>query len=423
MLIVQKFGGSSVADAARISRVAAIIGEAYRAGNQVVVVLSAQGDTTDDLIAKAREINPKPDKREMDMLLSVGEQISVSLMAMELQKHRIPAVSLCGWQIGLTTTGSHTAGRIETIDTGRILRELESEKVVLIAGFQGIDHAGDITTLGRGGSDTTAVAVAAVLHADRCQIFTDVEGVFTADPRKVPGARLLKSITYDEMLELASSGSQVLHNRSVELAKQYGVVLEVLSSFLQRPGTKVQEATRDVERMIISGVAKDDHIARVTVGRVPDRPGAALKLFQVLSDNSVNVDNICQSASGSGRSDIGFTVAEDDADTARTLLQKARPEVGYEALSVTRDVSKVSIVGAGLLASPGMAVRMFEALTEENINISMISSSEIKLSVVIPKSDADRAVAAIHGKFFGTGERLTLPGTRIRKGERENAGL
>ena len=400
MLIVQKFGGSSVADAAKVARVAEIIAGAYRAGDSVAVVLSAQGDTTDDLIAKAHEIHPDPDRRELDMLLSVGEQISVALMAMELQKRRLPAVSLTGWQIGMRTGGAHGAARIESIDGKRLKAELEAGKIVLIAGFQGIDAAGDITTLGRGGSDTTAVAIAAALKADRCQIYTDVEGVYTADPRKVPDAKKLEAITYDEMLELASSGSQVLHNRSVELAKSYGVELEVLSSYVRRPGTKVREAVKPMERTIISGVAKDADIARITVAAVPDRPGAALRVFSALAEQNINIDNICQSASGRGSSDISFTVAEDDAERARAALQKAKPEIGFSGLSVTKDVAKVSIVGAGLLESPGMAVKLFEALAEQNINIGMISSSEIKLSVVIPKSEADEAVRAIHAKFF-----------------------
>ena len=400
MLIVQKFGGSSVADTAKVARVAEIIAGAYRAGDSVAVVLSAQGDTTDDLIAKAHEIHPDPDRRELDMLLSVGEQISVALMAMELQKRRLPAVSLTGWQIGMRTGGAHGAARIESIDGKRLKAELEAGKIVLIAGFQGIDAAGDITTLGRGGSDTTAVAIAAALKADRCQIYTDVEGVYTADPRKVPDAKKLEAITYDEMLELASSGSQVLHNRSVELAKSYGVELEVLSSYVRRPGTKVREAVKPMERTIISGVAKDADIARITVAAVPDRPGAALRVFSALAEQNINIDNICQSASGRGSSDISFTVAEDDAERARAALQKAKPEIGFSGLSVTKDVAKVSIVGAGLLESPGMAVKLFEALAEQNINIGMISSSEIKLSVVIPKSEADGAVRAIHAKFF-----------------------
>ena len=400
MLIVQKFGGSSVADAAKIERVAGIIADTYRAGNEVVVVLSAQGDTTDDLIEKAREINPNPSRREMDVLLTVGEQISVALMAMQLEKMRLPAVSLTGWQIEMNTNSTHGAARIKSVSTERIRRELDKRRIVLIAGFQGVNKFGDVTTLGRGGSDTTAVAIAAVLGADKCQIYTDVDGIYTADPRKVPGAKKLSAITYDEMLELASLGSQVLHNRSVELAKRYRVDLEVLSSYERKPGTKVKEVVKNVERMIISGVAKDAGIARITVVGVPDEPGVAFRIFSVLSKAKINVDIILQSAGKNGANDISFTVAEDDAERARAALQKAKPEIGFSGLSVTKDVAKVSIVGAGLLESPGMAVKLFEALAEQNINIGMISSSEIKLSVVIPKSEADEAVRAIHAKFF-----------------------
>ena len=401
MLIVQKYGGSSVADAGKIARVAGIIADTYRAGNEVVVVLSAQGDTTDDLIEKAKEINPAPSKREMDVLLTVGEQISVALMAMELEKMRLPAVSLTGWQIEMRTDSSHGAARIRSVSTERIRRELDQNRIVLIAGFQGINKYGDVTTLGRGGSDTTAVAIAAVLGADKCQIYTDVDGIYTADPRKVPGAKKLEAITYDEMLELASLGSQVLHNRSVELAKRYHVDLEVLSSYERKPGTKVREAVNNVERMIISGVAKDSNIARITVAGVPDEPGVAFRVFSAMSREKINVDIILQSAARTGTTDISFTVAESDADAAKAALERSAGVIGCDHITVDRDVAKVSIVGAGMMNSSGMAVRMFEALAGCGINIQMISSSEIKLSAVIAAQDADRAVAAIHEKYFG----------------------
>lgn len=403
MLIVQKFGGSSVADAAKIERVAGIIADSYRAGNEVVVVLSAQGDTTDDLIEKAREINPNPSKREMDVLLTVGEQISVALMAMQLEKMRLPAVSLTGWQIEMNTNSTHGAARIKSVSTERIRRELDKRRIVLIAGFQGINKFGDVTTLGRGGSDTTAVAIAAVLGADKCQIYTDVDGVYTADPRKVPGAKKLNAITYDEMLELASLGSQVLHNRSVELAKRYRVDLEVLSSYERKPGTKVKEVVKNVERMIISGVAKDAGIARITVVGVPDEPGVAFRVFSVMGKAKINVDIILQSAGKNGSNDISFTVAEDDADAAKAVLEEAAESIGCERIAVDRSVAKVSVVGAGLMNAPGMAVKMFEALADCRINIQMISSSEIKLSAVIDQADADRAVQAVHEKYFGEG--------------------
>ena len=403
MLIVQKFGGSSVADAAKIERVAGIIADSYRAGNEVVVVLSAQGDTTDDLIEKAKEINPAPSKREMDVLLTVGEQISVALMAMQLEKMHLPAVSLTGWQIEMNTNSTHGAARIKSVSTERIRRELDKRRIVLIAGFQGVNKFGDVTTLGRGGSDTTAVAIAAVLGADKCQIYTDVDGVYTADPRKVPGAKKLNAITYDEMLELASLGSQVLHNRSVELAKRYRVDLEVLSSYERKPGTKVKEVVKNVERMIISGVAKDAGIARITVVGVPDEPGVAFRVFSVMGKAKINVDIILQSAGKNGSNDISFTVAEDDADAAKAVLEEAAESIGCERIAVDRSVAKVSVVGAGLMNAPGMAVKMFEALAASGINIQMISSSEIKLSAVIDQADADRAVQAVHEKYFGEG--------------------
>ena len=402
MLIVQKYGGSSVADAAKIERVAGIIADTYNAGNDVVVVLSAQGDTTDDLIAKAHEINPAPSKREMDMLLTVGEQISVALMAMQLEKMRLPVVSLTGWQIGLQTNSVYGAARIQTVSTERIRRELDKRRIVIVCGFQGVNRYGDVTTLGRGGSDTSAVAIAAVLHADKCQIYTDVEGVYTADPHKVPDAKKLDAITYDEMLELAYLGNQVLHNRSVEMAKRYHVDLEVRSSYVRTPGTKVKEVVKPVERMIISGVAKDAHIARVAVLGVPDRPGIAYQIFGILSKANINIDIILQSAGkNSNTNDISFIVAEDDAEAARRALEEYADSIGYVRLSVSKDVAKVSIVGAGMMNTSGVAVKMFEALADNNINIQMISSSEIKLSVIIAAKEADAAVAAIHAKFFG----------------------
>lgn len=401
MLIVQKFGGSSVADAAKIERVAGIIADTYNQGNEVVVVLSAQGDTTDDLIEKAREINPRPSKRELDVLLSVGEQISISLMAMQLEKMRLPAVSLTGWQIGMQTNSTYGAARIKNVATERIRRELDKNRIVLVAGFQGINKYDDITTLGRGGSDTTAVAIAAVLHADKCQIYTDVEGIYTADPRKVPGARKLDAITYDEMLELASLGSQVLHNRSVEMAKKYNVDLEVLSSYVRKPGTKVKEVVKGVEKMKISGVAKDTNTARITVVDVPDTPGIAFRIFQLMGKAKINVGIIIQSAGKGGTNDISFTVATDDAEAAKEELEERRDAIGFDHVSVNYNVAKVSIVGAGMMGSSGIAAMMFEALYEKGINIDMISTSEIKISVLIDEELADKAVAAIHDKFFG----------------------
>lgn len=397
--IVQKFGGSSVADAERIYRVAGIIADTYKKGDDLVVVVSAQGDTTDDLIEKAREINPKASKREMDVLLSTGEQISIALVSMALEKIGIPSVSLTGWQIGLQTNSDYGSARVKKISGERIRTELDRRRVVIVAGFQGINKFDDITTLGRGGSDTTAVAIAAALHADLCQIFTDVEGVFTCDPRKVPNARKLDEITYDEMLELASLGAQVLHNRSVEMAKRYNVNMEVLSSFIRKPGTKVKEVTK-VEQAKISGVAKDANIARIALVGLRDQPGIAFKVFRVLAQAKINVDIILQSIGREETKDISFTVPKGDMDRAVEALEEQREAIGYKDISVTDKVAKVSIVGAGMMSASGVASLMFEALYEAEININMISTSEIKVSVLVDANDADRAVSAIHAKFF-----------------------
>lgn len=400
MLIVQKFGGSSVADTEKIFRVAGIIADTYCEGNDVVVILSAQGDTTDDLLAKAAEINPKASKRELDVLLSTGEQISVALMSMALEKMGMPVVSLTGWQIQMSTNFDYGSARIRSCSTERIRQELDKRRIVIVAGFQGVNGMGDITTLGRGGSDTSAVAIAAVLHADKCQIFTDVEGVFTADPRKVPEARKLKEITYDEMMELASLGAQVLHNRSVEMAKRYGVDLEVLSSYVRKPGTKVKEVVKNVEQMKISGIAKDNNVARIAVVGVPDEPGIAFKLFRVLANSKINVDIILQSIDRNGTNDISFTVSEEDYEKAMELVEERQGSLQYKELYGDKNVAKVSIVGAGMLTSSGIAAMMFEALSESKINIQMISTSEIKVSVLINEADADKAVQVIHNKFF-----------------------
>ena len=400
MLIVQKFGGSSVADAEKLRRVAGIIADTKKAGNDVVVVLSAQGDTTDDLIAKAEEITSNPSKREMDMLLVTGEQISISLCAMALQSMGVPAISLLGWQVGMKTNSDYGNARIKTLDSERIRRELDEGKVVLVAGFQGINKHDDMTTLGRGGSDTTAVAIAAKLHADLCQIYTDVEGVYTADPRKVPTAKKLDEITYDEMLELASMGAQVLHNRSVELAKRYGVQMEVLSSYVRKPGTKVKEVTKAMEETKISGIARDDKIARIALVGLKDEPGIAYKVFRVLSREKINVDIILQSIGRGDTKDISFTVARTELDHARTALEAEKDIIGYDHLTVSDQVSKLSIVGAGMINSPGIAGMMFEALANAQVNIHMISTSEIKISVLIDSAQADVAMRAVHRKFF-----------------------
>jgi aspartate kinase len=380
--------------------VAGIIKETYDAGNSVIVVLSAQGDTTDDLIEKAHEINPSPSKREMDMLLSTGEQISIALCAMALERMNVPVVSLTGWQIGMRTDSSYSSARIKSVATERIRAELDRKRVVLVAGFQGVNKFDDVTTLGRGGSDTTAVAIAAKLHADLCQIYTDVTGVFTADPRLVPTAHQLSEITYDEMLELASLGAQVLHNRSVEMARRYGVNLEVLSSYERKPGTKVKEVVK-MEETKISGIAKDSNIARIALVGLKDEPGVAFKIFRDMAKAQINVDIILQSIGRDSTKDISFTVAQSDVDAAMKTLMENRDSIGFQNLSMDDTVCKLSIVGAGMINSPGIAAMMFEALYDAKVNIRMISTSEIKVSVLIDEADSDIAMKAVHQKFFG----------------------
>ena len=398
-LIVQKFGGSSVKDAEHLRNVADIVTGTYKNGNDVVVVVSAQGDTTDDLIDKAKEINRNPSKREMDQLLTAGEQISASLLAMTIEDLGYPVVSLLGWQAGFSTSTAYGSARIKRVNPERIKAELSKRNIVVVTGFQGVNKYDDMTTLGRGGSDTSAVALAAALHADRCQIYTDVEGVYTADPRKIPKATRLKEITFDEMLELASLGAQVLNNRSVELAKKYGVELEVLSSINPVPGTVVKEETK-VEGMLIKGVAKDEDVAVVSILEVPDVPGMSFKVFSLLAQKNINVDIILQSSGSAGCKDVIFTCSKGEAETARAVLESNKTRFGTDKITVNNDCAKVSIVGAGMQSHPGTASTMFEALYSQNINIHMISTSEIKISVIIDKADADRAVAAIHDAFI-----------------------
>ncbi|MBR0446882.1 MAG: aspartate kinase [Clostridia bacterium] len=400
MLVVQKFGGSSVADAERVMRVAGIITDTYKQGNDVVVVVSAQGDTTDDLIAKARELNPRASKREMDMLMSAGEQISISLLAMAIDSLGYPAISLLGWQAGFETNTKYSAARIKRVNPERIRAELDKNRIVIVAGFQGLNRYDDITTLGRGGSDTSAVAIAAAMRADLCQIYTDVDGVYTADPRKIPGAKKLDEITYNEMLEMATSGAQVLNNRSVEMAKKYNVEMEVLSSITRAAGTKVKEVTK-VEKMLIKGVAKDEGVARVALVGVPDNPGIAFKVFSRVAKAHICVDNILQSVGRDGTKDIAFTVPADDADAAAEALREYCEMVGAKELTVSKDVAKISIVGAGMETHENVAAGMFEALAVADINIQTITSSEIRVSVLVDKKDADRAVEAVHRHFFG----------------------
>ncbi len=397
-LIVQKFGGSSVADAERVMNVARRVVETQKAGNSVVVVVSAQGDTTDDLIEKAQEINSKASKREMDMLLSTGEQISISLLAMAIQSLGVGAVSLTGWQVGMQTDANYSAARINKVDGERIRKELDSNNIVIVAGFQGINTYGDITTLGRGGSDTTAVAIAAALHADLCEIYTDVDGVYTADPRIVPDAKKLDDISFDEMLELASLGANVLHNRSVEMAKKYNVKMSVRSSLNKNPGTYVKEESK-VEKMLVRGVARDNDVARIALLSVKDEPGMAFRIFSLLSKNQINVDIILQSIGREGLKDISFTVSESCLEKAAEILEAEKDYIGYEEMKTSKEYSKVSIVGCGMVNNPGVASKMFEALYDANINIHMISTSEIKVSVLVSRKNADRAVRVIHDSF------------------------
>lgn len=397
-LIVQKFGGSSVKDAECLRRVAGIITNTYKDGNDVIVVVSAQGDTTDDLIEKAKEISKNPSKREMDMLLTTGEQISASLLAMTIEDMGYPAVSLTGWQAGISTNSRYSDSRIKKINTERINAELDKKRIVIVTGFQGINKYDDMTTLGRGGSDTSAVALAAACHADLCEIYTDVDGVYTTDPRIAPEAKKLSEISYDEMLELASLGANVLHNRSVELAKKYNVNLCVRSSITGAEGTIVKEVTT-VESMMVRGIAKDNDVARISVCSIEDTPGKAFRIFSLLAKHNVNVDIILQSIGRDNTKDISFTVTEGKLQDALDVLEQNKDIIGYKDLSYSTDVSKVSIVGAGMVTNPGVAAKMFEALFDAQINIHMIATSEIKVSVLIDRGLENLAVKAIQQKF------------------------
>ena len=398
MLIVKKFGGTSVGNKERILNVAKRCIEDYQKGNDVVVVLSAMGKSTDELIDMAKDINPTPSKREMDMLMTTGEQVSVSLMAMAMGSLGVPAISLNAFQVAMHTTHRYGNAQLKRIDTDRIRNELEQRKIVLVTGFQGIDKFDNVTTLGRGGSDTTAVALAAALHADACEIYTDVDGVYTADPRYVKKARKLAEITYDEMLDLASLGAGVLHNRSVEMAKKYGVQLVVRSSLNNHEGTIVREEV-NMEKMLVSGVAADKNATRIAVIGLKDEPGIAFQLFNALAKYNINVDIILQSVGRNGTKDISFTVAEDEADEAVAIIQKSFPKSEYNKIDEEKDVAKISIVGAGMMTHPGVAASMFEALYDAGVNIKMISTSEIRVTVLIDEKYTEKALNAVHDKF------------------------
>ena len=398
MLIVKKFGGSSVANRERIFNVARRCIEDYKKGNDVIVVLSAMGDTTDELLELAQSINPNAPKRELDMLLTTGEQVSVALMAMDFHSYDVPAISLNAFQVRMHCTARYGNARFKRIDTGRIQHELEARKIVIVTGFQGINKYDDYSTLGRGGSDTTAVALAAALHADKCEIYTDVDGVYTADPRIVKNARKIDEIIYDEMLELATSGAKVLHNRSVEMAKKYGVELVVRSSLTSEEGTVVKEVVK-MEKMLITGVAADRNTVRISAIGVKDEPGIAFKIFNTLAKNNINVDIILQSVGRNGTKDISFTVSEEDLKEALAILEEKKEVLTIKELTYSTDVAKVSIVGAGMLSNPGVAAKMFESLFNSNININMISTSEIRITVLIDEKDTEKAMIAIHDGF------------------------
>ncbi len=398
MLIVKKFGGSSVANKERIYNVARRCVEEYKNGNQVVVVLSAMGDTTDDLLELAATISAKPSKRELDMLMSTGEQISVSLCAMAIQELGVAAVSLNAFQVAMHTSRDYGNARLKKIDTGRIKAELDAKKIVLVTGFQGVNRYDDVTTLGRGGSDTTAVALAAALHADACEIYTDVDGVYTCDPRIVPEAKKLDEITYDDMLDLATLGAQVLHNRSVGMAKKYGVELVVRSSLSDAPGTVVREVLK-VEKRMISGVAVDKSPARISLIGLHDAPGIAFRVFNVLAAEGISVDIILQSVGRDGTKDISFTVDRKDLDASLKILEENREKLTAERIEHEDNIAKVSVVGAGMMTNPGVASKMFEALFNAGINIKMISTSEVRITVIIDEENANEAARAVHNAF------------------------
>lgn len=399
MLIVKKFGGSSVADKEKIFNVANRCLQDYKDGHSVIVVLSAMGKTTDQLLANAADVNPFASKRELDMLLTTGEQVSVALMSMAFQALGVPAISLNAWQVAMHTTSAYSISKIKRIDTERVQRELDMRKIVVVTGFQGINKYDDYTTLGRGGSDTTAVALAAALHADKCEIYTDVEGVYTADPRVVPNAKKMVEVTYDEMLDFASLGAKVLHNRSVEMAKKYGVQLIVRSSLTTAEGTVVKEETRKMEKMLVSGVAADKNTARISVIGVKDEPGIAFRVFNYLSSKSVNVDIILQSVGRDGTKDISFTVAKTDLADALQIIHDNMDAITAKNVEYEENVSKVSIIGAGMTSNPGVAAKMFEALFNVGVNIKMISTSEIRITVLIDEADTERAMRAVHDAF------------------------
>lgn len=398
-LIVQKYGGSSVANPERIKRVAQRVVETKRTGADIVVVVSALGDTTDELLALASQISHAPAERELDMLMATGEQVSVALLAMAIHELGEDAVSFTGAQVGILTDGTHTKARIVDINAQRLVKELAKSRVVIVAGFQGVNLNQDITTLGRGGSDLTAVALAKALHADVCEIFTDVEGVYTADPRIVPEARKLSTISYDEMLEMASLGAQVMQARSIFVAKRFEIPIHVRSSFSLREGTMITKSAKAMEDIVVSGVTLQKDEAKVTIRDVPDKPGMAAEIFRELAGRGVNVDMIVQNVSREGSTDLSFTVVKSDLPTTLRVTRSVSHRIGAGEVTTDEGVAKLSIVGIGMRSHSGIAAKMFEAMARERINIEMISTSEIKISCVIRKLHAERAVRAVHRAF------------------------
>jgi len=403
-LIVQKFGGSSVANPERIQRVAQRVVETKRQGHQVVVVVSALGDATDELLELARQISHEPPERELDMLMATGEQVSVALLAMAIEELGEDAISLTGAQVGILTDGTHTKAKLIDINARRIFEELAKGRIVIVAGFQGVTMTQDITTLGRGGSDLTAVALAKALKAELCEIYTDVEGVFTADPRIVPTARKLSAISYDEMLEMASLGAQVMQARSIFVAKRFEVPIHVRSSFISREGTMITKAAKAMEDVVVSGVTLQKDEAKVTIRDVPDKPGMAAQIFRELAGKDINVDMIIQNVSREGSTDVSFTVVKHDLAATLRVARSVAQRIGAGEVTTDEGIAKVSIVGIGMRSHSGVAAKMFEAMARERVNIEMISTSEIKISCVIRKTHAERAVRAIH-RAFGLGKR------------------
>ncbi|MDR4509907.1 MAG: aspartate kinase [Candidatus Brocadiaceae bacterium] len=398
-LVVQKFGGTSVADEVRIKAAARRVVDTFKAGNKVIVVVSARGKTTDELINLAYGITNNPSSRELDMLMSTGEQISIALMAMAIHSLGYPAVSFTGGQVGIVTDSYHTKARIRNINTQRIQKEVDNGTIVIVAGFQGIDANENITTLGRGGSDTTAVALAAIMKADRCDIFTDVDGIYTADPRKVPHAQKLKKISYDEILELASLGAQIMHSRSIEFAKKYNVPLYVRSSFKDIEGTLICQEAKEMEDIVVSGVTVSKDDAKITIRSIPDVPGQAAKIFHEIAKRNINVDMIIQNTSIDQKADLTFTVPRSDLDNALALAEEIKKDLWAKEVISDSKIAKLSVVGIGMRSHCGIAEKMFNSLAEEKINIQMISTSEIKISCVIDEEHADRALRIVHTVF------------------------